>query len=164
MPEVRPLFVNLQRSLPLVLPSFLHVMAIDYTVLTTHAECDKADKEISFELKALTTRDANLDLADDRSDRSQDSTTAQLSKVTGEIKTLDYRLAEPGLDPETQADLSDEREAWVVQRKKLEKRNRQTQGAARLLADVDTEQIAIQVTLLQQVKAGIAARRAELTA
>jgi len=139
-------------------------MAIDYSVLETIEDCDKADKEVDFELKTFNTRDANLDLADDRADRSQGNTAAQLSKVNGEIANLDYRLAQPGLDAQTLADLSDEREAYVVQRKKLEKRNRQTKGAARLLADVDTGQIDIQITFLQQVKAGIAVRRDQLTA
>lgn len=139
-------------------------MAIDYSVLTTRAECDAATQELDFELKTFATRDANLDLADDRAGRAKDNTAAQLSKVNGEIASLDYRLAQPGLDATTQADLADEREGYVVQRKKLEKRNRQATGPNRLLADVDAEQIAIQVALLNQVKAGIAAHRATLPA
>ena len=139
-------------------------MALDYATLTTRAECAQAIAEIDFELKAFAARDLNADVADDRADRSKTTTAAQLSKVNGEIAALDYRLAQPGLDADVAADLSDEREAYVVQRKRLEKRNRQVTGVDRFLADVDVEQIAQQVATLTGVKAGIAAHRATLTA
>ena len=136
----------------------------DYNLLTTQAECDAATTEVDFELKTYTTRDANLDLADDRDERSKTSTAAQLAKVDGEIAALDYRMAQPGLSPAEAGDLADEREAFVVQRKKLLKRNRQAAGTVRFLADIDVDQVAAQVALLTQAKAGIATRRAQLPA
>jgi hypothetical protein len=137
-------------------------MALDYSILTDRAQCDKATEEIDFELKTFSARDLNADVADDRADRSQNTTATQLSKVNGEISSLDYRLAQPGLSAEELEDLTDEREALVVQQKKLTKRNRQVTGVVRFLADVDVEQIAQQVALLTQVKASIAAHRATL--
>lgn len=137
---------------------------LDYTILTDRAQCDQATEEIDFELKAFSARDLNADVADDRADRSKTTTTIQLAKVNGEIASLDYRLAQPGLDATVLTDLGDEREAFVVQRKKLMKRNAQVTGVERFLAAVDVEQIAQQVATLTQVKAGIAAHRATLPA
>ncbi|WP_156176333.1 hypothetical protein [Hymenobacter terrenus] len=138
-------------------------MAIDYTILTDLAQCDAADADVTFELKTFAARDINADVADERADRSKTDITAQLSKVTGEISSLDYRLAEPGLDAKVLSDLTDEREALVVLRKKLTKCSQQVTGTNRFLAQVDVEQIAQQVALLTTVKAGIATRRAALS-
>jgi hypothetical protein len=139
-------------------------MALDYTTLTTWAQCDDATKEIDFALLTFSARDINADVADERDGRTQADVAARLSKVNGEISSLDYRLAEPGLDAKALGDLTDEREDLVVQRKKLVKRNDQVTGTAQFMADVKGEQIDVQVTLLTTVKAGIVAHRATLSA
>ena len=56
---------------------------IAYALLTTRAECDAATADLDFELLTFTTRDANLDLADLRADRSQATSTGQLALLDG---------------------------------------------------------------------------------
>jgi len=139
-------------------------MPVDYSILTDRAQCDAATIEVDFELRVFTARDLNLDLADERADRSKSSTTAQLAKVNSQIASADAVLATAGIDEETREASTDERAALLVLRTRLQKRARQALGTNRFLDNVDTEQIAIQVALLTTVKAGIAQRRTELPA
>ena len=137
---------------------------MDYAPLTTRALCDQATAEIDFELETFTVRDANADLSDKRAERTQTSVAAQLALVQAKIAVADSILAAPGLDADTIEQHTDERDAYVVQRKKLEKRARRVSGLSEFLADVDAEQNAAQVTLLTTIRAGIAAHRATLPA
>ena len=139
-------------------------MILFYATLTDRAMCDAALAEVNFELKTFATRDANLELADDRADRSQTSTAAQLAKVNAKIATQDILLATPGLDAETLETAGDERAALLVQQKRLTKRGQQSSGVSRFLADVDAQQIADQVATLTAVRDGITAHRATLPA
>ncbi|GAA4028976.1 hypothetical protein GCM10022409_11360 [Hymenobacter glaciei] len=137
---------------------------MDYSSLTDRAMCDAATAEIEFELKTYTTRVAQGELTDTRSERTATSTTAQLAKVNAQIGTQDILLATPGLDAETLQAATDERAALLVRRTALTKRNRLASGLDRFLADVDAEQVTAQVATLTAVKEGIATRRAALPA
>ncbi|HLK98167.1 MAG TPA: hypothetical protein VK364_10395 [Hymenobacter sp.] len=139
-------------------------MPVDYSILIDRAQCDAATAEIDFELRVFTARDYNLDLADERANRSKSSITSQLAKVNSQIASADAVLATAGIDEETRETTTDERAALLVLRTRLQKRARQALGTNRFLDNVDTEQIAIQVALLTTVKAGIAQRRTELPA
>ncbi|TYZ09315.1 hypothetical protein FY528_11260 [Hymenobacter lutimineralis] len=139
-------------------------MPLDYTTLSDRAQCDAATAEVDFELRSFSVRDSNLDLADERAERTQTSTAAQLARVEAKIASNDILLATAGIDEETRETATDERAALLVQRTRLQKRARQAQGVSRFLADVDVEQIAKQVEVLTAVKAGIATHRATLPA
>ena len=137
---------------------------MDYSSLTDRALCDAATAEIEFALKTFTTREAVGELADTRSERSKNSTAAQLAKVNARIGTQDVLLATSGLDADSLQEATDERADLLVQRTKLTKRNRLVTGLALFMADVDAEQVDAQVTTLNTIKAGIATHRATLTA
>ncbi|GAB3590689.1 hypothetical protein [Hymenobacter daeguensis] len=139
-------------------------MALDYSSLTDRAMCDAATAEIEFELKTYTTRQAQGELTDTRSERTATTTTAQLAKVNAQIATQDILLATAGLDADTLEAATDERAALLVRRTALTKRNRLASGLDRFLADVDGEQMEAQVATLNTAKAGIAAHRATLPA
>lgn len=139
-------------------------MPVDFSFLTTFAECDAATAEIDFELKTFTVRDVVIDLADDRADRAKSSTTSRLAKVNGKIASADAVLASAGIDDDTREEATDERAALLVQRTALTKRNRLSTGTARFMVDVDAEQVDTQVATLTGIKAGIAAHRPTLSA
>ncbi len=139
-------------------------MAVDYSLLTDRAMCDAATAEINFELKTYTTRVAQGELTDTRTERTATSTTAQLARVNAQIATQDILLATPGLDADTLSVAADEHAALLVRRTALTKRNRLASGLDRFLADVDTDQVAAQVATLTTAKEGVATRRAALPA
>ncbi|GAA4365253.1 hypothetical protein GCM10023185_35410 [Hymenobacter saemangeumensis] len=137
---------------------------IDYALLTTRAECDTATTELDFELLTYTTRDANLDLADMRADRSLSSTAGQLALLDGRISAAQNLLAAPGIDAALLEKTTDDLALMRAQRTKLAKRNRLSTGTTRFLASVDAQQISDQVATLTAAKAGVAAHRATLLA
>ena len=137
---------------------------MEYTSLTTRAECDTATAEIDFELKTFTIRDASIDLADERADRTKASTTSQLAKIDAKIASNTALLAVPSIDADTRETATDELAAYQVRRTALAKRNRLATGVTQFLADVDAEQVATQVATLTTIKAGIVAHRATLPA
>ncbi|WP_046244934.1 hypothetical protein [Hymenobacter terrenus] len=139
-------------------------LTLDFTSLDTWAKCDKATEEVTFERKSFTVRDASIDLADERADRSQASGIAALAKKDGEILSTQNLLATAGLTPEARQDTADELELLQAQRKQIVKRNRQTSGTASFLADVDAGQVESQVAVLTAVLDGIATQRATLSA
>ncbi|TGE15586.1 hypothetical protein [Hymenobacter elongatus] len=139
-------------------------MSVDYSLLTTRALCDEATAEIEFELKTYTTREAQGELTDTRTQRTATRTTAQLAKVNAQIATQDILLATAGLDADTLQTATDERAALLVRRTSLSKSKSLTSGVARFFIGVDTEQIAKQVETLTTVKEGIATHRATLPA
>lgn len=137
---------------------------IDYALLTTQAECDTATAELDFELRTFSTRDANLDLADERGERAQASAAAQLAALDGKIAAALNLLAAPGIDPALQETTTDDLALLQAQRTKLAKRTRQQAGVRRFLASVDAQQVADQVATLTAAKTGVAAHRATLPA
>ncbi|GAA3919455.1 hypothetical protein [Hymenobacter algoricola] len=139
-------------------------MPLDYTTLTTRAECDAATVEVDFELLSYTVRDANIDLSEERADRSQASIAAQLSVLDTRIATAEAILGLTTIDAETREQKTLERDTALAQRKKLLKRAKQTTSVTHFLADVGVEQIARQVEVLTAVKAGIAQHRTTLPA
>lgn len=138
-------------------------MAIAYAALTTFALCDAATRKLTFRVKSLTTRDAVLDLAEDRADLSQEAIAAQLLKVNGQLAEVAFKLTQPGLDPVATATLTDDEDALKIQRRRLERRATQVAGLDEFLADVDAEEVDVRVAKLEQVLAGIVAHRATLT-
>ncbi|MDO7874422.1 hypothetical protein Q5H93_06730 [Hymenobacter sp. ASUV-10] len=139
-------------------------MEPDYSFLTTWAECDAASEDVTFELKTFSHRDTGLDIADERADRSLASGTAALAKKDSEILIAQGQAALPGLSAEAQQDAADKVELLQAQRKQIVKRNRVSKGTDRFLGTVDAFQVQKQVEALTQVLAGIATRRAQLTA
>ena len=137
---------------------------IDYQLLTTQAECDAATAELDFELKTYSTRDANLDLADERGERAQTSATAQLAALDGKIAAAQNLLAAPGIADELRDTTTDDLALLQAQRTKLAKRTRQQAGVRRFLSSVDAQQVADQVATLTAARAGVAAHRATLSA
>ena len=137
---------------------------MDYSSLTTRAECDTATTEVDFEMRTFASRDTAGDLAGERAERTQASTASQLAKVDAKIASANAVLAAPGIDADLQETTTDELAALQVQRTKLVKRGRLSTGVVRFLAVVDAEQVAQQVATLTAVKAGIATHRATLTA
>ncbi|MGI4870114.1 MAG: hypothetical protein ACRYFX_02930 [Janthinobacterium lividum] len=136
---------------------------MDYSALTTKAECDAATAEVDFELRTFASRDTAADLTTERAGRAQASTTSELAKVDAKIASAQAVLAAPGIDADLTETTTDELAALQVQRTRLAKRNRLSTGVTRFLAVVDAEQVARQVQTLTDVKAGIAAHRATLT-
>jgi hypothetical protein len=151
------------------LPSFFHfypfylLSMIDYALLTDRAECDAATADLDFELLTSTTRDANLDLADLRADRSQASSTGQLAVLDGKITAAESLIAATGIAPALLEATTDDLALLRAQRTKLAKRNRLSTGTTRFLASVDAQQIADQVATLTAAKAGVVTHRATLT-
>lgn len=137
---------------------------IDYSLLTTRAECDEATADLDFELLTFTTRDANLDLADQRADRSKASGTDQLAQLDGKITAAESLLAATGIAASLRDATTDDLALLRAQRTKLAKRTRLTTGTTRFLATVDAQQIADQVATLTTAKTGVATHRATLTA
>lgn len=117
-------------------------------MLTTWSECDFAEAELVFELKIFATLDANIDLADERADRSHTSTGAQLAKGNAKIASADADTFETSTD----------------ERAALTKRNRLSTGVTRFLAATDAEQVVGQLATLTAVRTGIASHRATLNA
>ena len=136
----------------------------DYSFLTTWAECDAAKTDVEFELKTFSYRDTGLDLAGERAARSQTSGAAALAKKDGEILIAQGQAAVAGLTPQQQEDAEDAVELLQAQRKKIVKSNRVSAGTDRFLATVDAAQVQGQVDVLTAALAGIAARRATLSA
>ena len=136
----------------------------NYDLLTTWAECDAATKDVAFELKGFSVRDANLDYSDERSDLRQVEGAAALAKKDGEIAVAQGQAAVAGLTPLQQQDAADLVELLQSQRKQIVRRNRTSAGTDRFLDTVDAAQVQSQVDTLTQVLAGIAARRAQLPA
>ena len=138
-------------------------MPIDYALLTDRAMCDKATAEVDFKLLTYTTHDAVGVLADTRADRSQSSTSAQLTVVNSKIAAADILLATAGIDPGLLEKTTDDRAALLVRRTTLSKRGRNADGLDHFLSEVDAEQVDAQVAALTTIKAGIVAHRATLT-
>lgn len=139
-------------------------MPVDYVLLTDRALCDAATAEIEFELKTYATREAVGELADTRTERSRNSTTAQLAVVNSKITAADVLLATAGIDPALLEKTTDDRAALLVRRTTLTKRGRSADGLNHFLSEVDAEQVDSQVATLTTVKAGIATHRATLPA
>lgn len=137
---------------------------VDYTLLTNRAECDAATADLDFELLTYTTRDANLDLADLRADRSQATSTGQLALLDGKITAAESLLAATGIAPALLEATTDDLALLRAQRTKLAKRNRLSTGTTRFLASVDAQQVTDQVATLTTAKAGVVAHRATLSA
>lgn len=136
---------------------------MDFSALTTRAECDAATAEVTFELRTFTARDAVADISGERADRSQASTTTDLAKTDTKIANAQALMAAPGISAETREEATDELAALQVQRTRLAKRQRQAGGLPRFLALVDAEQVAAQVATLTTVQQGIAAHRTTLS-
>lgn len=139
-------------------------MSPDYSLLTTWAECDAATADVTFELKTFSYRDTGLDLAGERASRSQASGAAALAKKDSEILVAQGQAAVPGLTPQQQQDALDAVELLQAQRKKIMKNNRASVGTDRFLSTVDAVQVQGQVDVLTDALAGIATRRAQLSA
>ncbi|WP_046245332.1 hypothetical protein [Hymenobacter terrenus] len=137
---------------------------MDYSSPTTWAECDEAKEELDFELKTFTVRDASLDLAFERADRSKASTSSELAKVDSKIASNTALLGVASIDAQTREEATDELAALQVRRTTLTKRKRLTTGVVRFLGEVDAEQIASQVATLTAIRDGIAPHRATLSA
>jgi len=112
---------------------------MDYSALTTRAECDTATAEVAFELRTFTARDAAADISGERADRSQASATTDLAKVATQIANAQALVAAPGISPDTRQEAPDELAALQVQRTRLAKRRRQAGGLPRFLALVNAE-------------------------
>lgn len=136
---------------------------MDYTTLTTRAECDAATAEVAFELRTFTARDTVADVSGERADRNQASTTADLAKVDAKIASAEAMIAAPGISADTRQEATEELAALQVLRTRLAKRQRQAGGLPRFLALVDAEQVAAQVATLTTVQQGIATHRATLS-
>lgn len=139
-------------------------MALDYSSLTDRAMCDAATAEIDFELLTFTTREVVGTLADTRTERSKNSTSAQLAAVNSKIAAADILLATAGIDPDLLEKTTDDRAALLVRRTTLTKRGRNAAGLDHFLSDVDAEQVDTQVATLTTIKSGIVAHRATLPA
>ena len=138
-------------------------LQLDLATLDTWAKCDAATTEVTFRRKTYSVRDANIDLADDRSTRSLMSGTEALAKKDGEILSAQGRLAATGLTVQAHQDIADELELLQAQRKQVVKHNRQSSGTAVFLTDVDAGQVAGQVAVLTAVLASIVTQRATLS-
>lgn len=138
-------------------------MSLDYTKLTTRAQCDEATAEVDYRLLTFTTRDANTTLADTRTTRTKTSASAQLDEVNGEILSAESILALPTTSAKTREAKTDELEALRLQKKRLEKRTRLDTGFDAFIDDVNEEQNDTLTTLLTTIKAGFAQRRDELS-
>ncbi|MGY3089823.1 hypothetical protein ACVWYF_002871 [Hymenobacter sp. UYAg731] len=136
----------------------------DYSFLTSWAECDAAKDDVTFELKTFSYRDTGLEITDERASRSQTSGVAALAKKDGEILVAQGQAAVAGLTPLQQQDAEDAVELLQAQRKKIAKANRVSTGTDRFLATVDAAQVQGQVDVLTAALAGIATRRAQLSA
>ena len=112
---------------------------MDFSALTTRAECDAATAEVAFELRTFTARDVVADVSGERADRSQASTSTELAKTDTKIANAQALLAAPGISAETREEATDELAALQVQRTRLAKRQRQAGGLPRFLALVDAE-------------------------
>ena len=136
----------------------------DYSFLLTPADCDEAEKEVTFELETFTARDYNYGVADKRAGRSQEAGTATLAKKDAEIAEAQYRAAAPGLAGQAKQDADDTVELLLSQRKKILRDNRADTGAGRFKISVDAVQAESQVALLTTIRDGIQNRRRELGA
>jgi len=139
-------------------------MAINYASLTDWAMCDAATAEVDFKLEVYTTNEAVDRLADKRTARTRNSTASKLAAVNSKITAAEILLASPGMDPDLVEKTTDELAALKVQRTTLTKRGRTTKVLQKFLSEVEDEQDDAQVAKLTAIKAGIAARRAELSA
>ncbi|TGE25658.1 hypothetical protein E5K00_10845 [Hymenobacter aquaticus] len=139
-------------------------MPVNYAFLTNWAMCDAATAEIDFKLEVYTTSEAVDRLADKRTTRANNSTSAKLAAVNSKITAAEILLATPGIDPGLVQQTTDQLAALQVQRTTLTKRGRTTAGLDDFLDGVEDEQDEAQVAKLTTIKAGIAVHRDTLSA
>ncbi|MBO2008139.1 hypothetical protein [Hymenobacter negativus] len=139
-------------------------MALDLTKLTTRAECDEALESLEAELDTYQHRDDSLDYADRQAGRTSTSVTAQLAGVNAEIAGLEAMLAVPGLTAAQQRTTSGKLRRANDRKDNLTERGQARTGAVAFLADVDTEQVNAQVTVLTNAQTLVTAHKPTLPA
>jgi len=139
-------------------------MALNLSLLTTHAECDEASESLAAELDTYQQRDSNISFADRQADRSSTTVSAQLAGVSAEIAGLEAMLATPGLSAAQQRSTSSKLRRANDRRDNLTERGQARTGATAFLADVDAAQVAAQVQVLTSAQAAVKAHRATLAA
>ena len=137
-------------------------MALDMSSLTTRSECDEALDSLAAELDGYQVRDTNLEFSDRRADRSQATTAAKLAGAEAEIAAYTAILAQPNLPAEMRRQNESKLRKATDRRDNLNDQSGGRSGAARLLADVDAEQVAAQVTVLTNAINQVTAHKATL--
>lgn len=137
---------------------------VDFTDLTTRADCDKATDEVTYRLETFTTRDANNALAEKRTARSQAQEADTLARLDADISKVQGVLAATSPDDRDHQDAADDLIILQARRRKLARPDAETPGYLRFMADVTAGQGDGQIAFLQAVLNGIAAHRATLSA
>ena len=139
-------------------------MPLNVQVLTTRAECDDVLDDLNGELDSYQNRTTNLAFADRRTGRTQADVQGQLAGVEAEIAAYSAILASPAITPALRRLNESKLRRANDRRDNLNDRGSARSGPARLLADVDAEQVTAQVAVLTGAIGEVTTRRAALPA
>ncbi|GAA3946575.1 hypothetical protein [Hymenobacter algoricola] len=139
-------------------------MTYDVNTLKTRAQCLQAKAKLEAELDGFQNRDQNLGFQDRQAGRADASTAARLATATNQVTYLTGQLARTDLDPTDRQRYEDQLLTANYQKSRLTNRTADSGGVATFLADVDTDQIDSQVTILSGAIAAVQARHDALPA
>ncbi|AMR28513.1 hypothetical protein A0257_16375 [Hymenobacter psoromatis] len=139
-------------------------MTYNVNTLKDRAQCLEAQTSLEAELDGYQNRDQNLAFQDRRNDRSDASATTRLAAATDKVNYLTQQLAGPNLAPADRRRFEDQLLTATYQQARLTSRTADAGGAAGFLADVDSDQIDAQVTVLSGAITAVKARHDALPA
>ncbi|MFD2785481.1 hypothetical protein [Hymenobacter rubripertinctus] len=139
-------------------------MPITLSLLTTRAECDEALADLNGELDGYQQRTSNLDYADRRTERTQADVDGRLAGAEAEIAAYEAIMAAPNLTPTLRRQTESKLRRANDRRDNLNDRGGSRSGVARLLSEVDADQVVAQVAVLTAVIGQVTTHRAALPA
>ncbi|WP_400191163.1 hypothetical protein [Hymenobacter sp. B81] len=139
-------------------------MPIDVNELTTRPECEEVVSSLEAELAGYQIQTNNLGLSETRSAHSDASRAKRLADVEADIEFYGYGLAKPDLSPERREEYEIKLRKANDLRDNLTDRRGSQKPAQRVLAAVNAEQSAAQVTVLNNALALVRNRRDSLPA
>ena len=139
-------------------------MALDLTLLTTRAECDEVLADLAAEFDGYDNRDTNLAYADRRTTRTADEVTGLLAGVNAEIASYTTTLAQPAIPAKLRKQFESKLRKATDRKDNLTERGEGRTGSAAFLANVDSDQVDAQVTMLTGAQTAVTAHKATLPA
>ena len=137
---------------------------LDLPALDSRTITDEAIQKVTFRRKTYTVREANLDLAGDRADISQEGAAAALARQDGSIAGKQAELTATGLSADKRQLLTEELTLLQAQRPAIARRVAALNGLDRFLDSLDLGVADAMEAVLTAVLAALTAHRATLPA
>lgn len=139
-------------------------MAFNVNLLKNRPQCLAAKAALEAELDAYTNKDQNLDFQDRKDDRSETSVAQRLATAISQLAYATQELARPDLSDTDRKRYKGQQLTTRHQKERLENQAEEEGGTAAFLADVDADQVDLQVTLLTTAITATQTRHDALTA